>query len=78
MKTIPRLKGREKRMKTITEMTPEEIITNFLQERGADVDDPKLRAEYPPDLLEKARQGDHGALISLLKVGHHRLTTSMV
>ncbi len=65
-------------MKRITEMSPEEIITNFLQERGADVDDPKLRAQYPLGLVERARQGDHSAVIALLKVGDHRFTTTML
>ncbi len=55
--------------KQIHEMTVEEIITRFIQDRGLDPTDEKFRAEYPPDLVEKARKGDGEAIMKLLKIG---------
>ncbi len=62
----------------ISEMDCEQIITRFLEDRGVDATDPKLRGEYDLSFVEKARRGDPKAVIELLKIGHHYLTTSMV
>ncbi len=65
-------------MKRIFEMDSEEIVTRFLEDRGVDATDPKLRSEYDISLVERAKKGDPKAVIELLKIGHHYLTTSMV
>lgn len=58
--------------KTIFEMGIEEIIDKFLQERGLDIEDEKLRKQYDRELVRKAKAGDSCAMISLLKIGTHR------
>ena len=54
--------------KKINEMTVEEIVTRFLQDRGLDPKNQKFRAEYPPDLVERARKGDGNAIMELLRI----------
>ncbi len=53
----------------INEMTVEEIVTRLLQDRGLDPTNDKFRAEYPPDLVERARKGDGDAIMRLLAIG---------
>ncbi len=60
--------------KCIHEMTAEEIVTRFIQDRGLNPAEEKLRAEYPPDLVERARKGDGNAIMKLLAVGGNRRT----
>ncbi len=65
-------------MKRIFEMDSEEIVNQFLLDRGISVDDEKARKEYDRSLVEKAKKGDSKAVIELLKIGHHYLTTALV
>jgi hypothetical protein len=57
--------------KGISKMTVDEIITRFLEDRGLDPTDKKLRTEYDWELVRKAKAGDSDTLIELVKVGTH-------
>ena len=59
-------------MKRIFEMSADEIVTQFILDRGSDPKDPKLRNDYPITTVLKAKDGDFRALVELLRIGTFR------